>query len=289
MAGATGDLGRRIVTALLARGAEVTALVRHRSSTSNTLVGERVNVVQVDFEREIELAGACEGAACVVSAMSGLREVIIDAQKALVRAAATARCPRFIPSDFASDYLKQPVGWNRNFDLRREFHDWLATEPIAATSILNGMFTDLLTGPAPFVLFPISRVLYWEDADQPLDFTTMDDTAAFTADAALDPSTPRYLRIAGEVLTARSLAEVASEVTGKRFKTLRGGSLHTLERLIGFVKTLSPSPGKVFPPWQGMQYTHDMFAGCAKLHPLDNDRYPELRWTPVRQVLAARG
>jgi hypothetical protein len=29
-----------------------------------------------------------------------------------------------------------------------------------------------------------------------------------------------------------------------------------------------------------------MFSGCAKLEPLDNDRYPEIRWTTVKQFLA---
>jgi hypothetical protein len=36
-----------------------------------------------------------------------------------------------------------------------------------------------------------------------------------------------------------------------------------------------------------MQYLRDMFSGRAKLAPLDNARYPELRWTSVREVLAA--
>jgi len=29
-----------------------------------------------------------------------------------------------------------------------------------------------------------------------------------------------------------------------------------------------------------------MFDGRAKLEPLDNDRYPGMRWTTVREVLA---
>jgi hypothetical protein len=36
-----------------------------------------------------------------------------------------------------------------------------------------------------------------------------------------------------------------------------------------------------------MQYLRDMFGGHVKLAPLDNARFPELRWTPVRAVLAA--
>jgi hypothetical protein len=37
-----------------------------------------------------------------------------------------------------------------------------------------------------------------------------------------------------------------------------------------------------------MQYLRDMFSGLPKLVPLDNDRYPGIRWTPVREVLARR-
>jgi hypothetical protein len=49
------------------------------------------------------------------------------------------------------------------------------------------MFADLLVGPAPVVLFPLRRVVYWCDADQPLDFTTIDNTAAFTAGGSPGP------------------------------------------------------------------------------------------------------
>lgn len=49
-----------------------------------------------------------------------------------------------------------------------------------------------------------------------------------------------------------------------------------------------PTSDEVFPPWQGMQYLHNMFSGLPKLAPLDNTRYPEIRWTPVREVLKSR-
>ena len=32
----------------------------------------------------------------------------------------------------------------------------------------------------------------------------------------------------------------------------------------------------------------NMFDGRAKLEPLDNDRYPSIRWTTARDVLSAR-
>jgi hypothetical protein len=290
LAGATGSLGGRIAHALRERGAPVQALVRPGSAEPGlaALKGWGVETVAVDFGDARALARACEGGSCLVSALSGLRETIVDAQTALLEAALAAGVPRFMSSDYAIDFTKLPPGGNRNLDLRREFAGRLDGAPLAATSVLCGMFTDLLIGPAPVVLFPLRRVVYWCDADQPLDFTTLNDTAAFTAAAALDPTTPRYLRVAGEVLSARGLARAAQEATGRAFGLLRAGGLGRLDTLIKITRTLAPARNEVFPAWQGMQYLRDMFSGLPKLAPLDNDRYPGIRWTPVREVLARK-
>jgi nucleoside-diphosphate-sugar epimerase len=244
--------------------------------------------VEVDFSSVPDLTKACTGADCVVSALSGLRDVIVETQTRLLEAALAAGVPRFIPSDYSIDYTKLPEGSNRNLDLRREFSLRLNKAPIAATSILNGMFTDLLTGQAPVVLFNIKRVVYWGNADQPLDFTTTADTAAFTAAAALDPITPRYLRVAGEVASIRDLKAAATKATGEKFSLLWAGPLGVLGTMTKVTRALMPTSDDVFPPWQGMQYLHNMFTGLPKLEPLDNARYPELRWTSVREVLATR-
>ena len=289
LAGATGDLGSRIARALLDRGVHVRALIRPGSAAekSKVLQQQGVSLVEVDYADISALIKACAGGSCVVSALSGLREVIVDAQTLLLQAAIEAGVPRFIPSDFAIDFTKLPYGTNRNLDFRKEFHERLNKAPIKATSVLNGMFADLLTGQAPVVLFPIKRVVYWENADQLLDFTTIDNTAAFTAAAALDPSTPRYLRIAGDVLNARELKEVASEVSGKKFSLLRAGRLGRLDTIIKVTRALFPQKEEVFPPWQGMQYMRNMFSGLVKLAPLDNTRYPDIHWTSVGDVLSA--
>ena len=290
LAGATGDLGFRIAQSLLNRGAVVRALVRPGNTKPEvtSLRDLGAEIVEVDFNSVTALTKACAGAACVVSAVSGLRDVIVNGQKRLLVAAVAAGVSRFIPSDYSIDYTKLSKGSNRNLDLRREFNQRLDQAPIQATSILNGMFTDLLTGQAPVVLFGLKRVLYYGDADQPLDFTTTANTAEFTAAAALDSTTPRYLRVAGEVATVRGLQAAATAATGQPFKLLRVGPLGVLGAMIKVTKALMPASDDVFPPWQGMQYLHNMFTGRPKLAPLDNARYPDIRWTSVQEVLAIR-
>ena len=274
------------------RGATVRALVRPGKSNSAEATSLRLQgceLVEVDYNNMEQLTQACMGADCVISALSGLREVIVEAQTRLLDAAVAAGVPRFIPSDFSADFTRLPEGSNRNFDLRREFQRRLDQAPIQATSILNGMFMDLLKGQAPVILQGPRRVVYWGNADQPLDFTTMLDTANFTAAAALDPTTPRYLRVAGEVASIRELQADASAATGQQYKLLRVGGLGVLAGMIKVTRTLMPAKDEVFPPWQGMQYLHNMFTGQAKLaEPLDNDRYPDIRWTRVPELLAPK-
>jgi nucleoside-diphosphate-sugar epimerase len=288
VAGATGNLGGQIVTNLVEQGAEVRALVRPTSNaeTVKNLQKQGVTVMTIDVWNVENIAKACMGASCVVSAMSGLREVILDAQKVLLDAAVAAGIPRFIPSDYALDFTKFEDGSNRNLDLRREFHTHLDKAPIKATTIFNGAFMDMLTGQMPMILFSKKRVFHWGNGNQRMDFTTIKDIATFTAHAAMDDTTPRFLRIAGEQLSASEIKKVVSEVSGEKYSMLRPGGLGMFGFIIKMTRFFAPGKGELYPAWQGMQYMHNMLDGRALMNPLDNNRYPNMRWTKVRDVLA---
>lgn len=288
LAGATGDLGERILRALLARKTRVRAIVRRGAANASVkaLHNLGVEVAEVSFDRPAELERACADGACVISALSGLDDVIQEAQGALLKAAVAVGVPRFFPSDFSSDFMRLPAGHNRNLDLRRSFHERLEQAEIASTGIFCGAFADLLLGKAPIVLFKLRRVLYWADADQPLDFTTKDDVAAFTAAAALDDETPEALHVAGDRISARQISQVLSEITGHDYPLVKGGSLRRLELLSKATRAAFPGGKALYPAWQGMQYLHDMFSGWSLHEHLDNARYPDIRWTSARDVLA---
>jgi uncharacterized protein YbjT (DUF2867 family) len=288
VAGATGNLGGRIVRALREQGATITALVRQGTAPEKLARLQKlgVTIASVDLNSTSQLKEACSGASCVVSALAGLADVIVDTQSVLLGAAVEARVPRFIPSDFSIDFTKFPPGENRNLDLHRDFHKRLKQAPIAATSIFNGAFTELLVGQMPLILFKFRRVLYWGSADQRMDFTTIDNTAAFTARVALDPSAPRFLHIAGDRISARELTAVVSEVTGKQFRLLRPGGLGMLGTLIKVAHMVAPREKELYPAWQGMQYMRNMFDGRTSQEPLDNLRYPGILWSTTRDVLS---
>ena len=226
LAGAGGDLGGRIAKALVARGATVHALVRPglKSDEAQRIEATGATLVEADPANISAMATACAGASCVVSALNGVRKVMIDRQSVLLEGAVKAGVPRFIPSDYSADFTRTRPGDNRNFDLRREFMAVVDRAPVKATSVLNGAFMDMLGAEMPIIQPSIRRVLYWQDADQPLDFTTKDDTAGYVAAVAMDDNTPRILRIAGDVVSARDIARTMGEVTGERYRTLWAGS-----------------------------------------------------------------
>ncbi len=288
LAGASGDLGFRILKNLHAQGAKVNCLIRPGASDAvrARLRDFAAELREADTTDDKSLAKACAGADVVVSAVAGLRPVMIDFQSRLLSAAIAAGVPRFIPSDFSIDFCKIPSGDNRNLGIRKEFGAYRDSHSkIRATSVLNGAFMDMLTGAAPFILFPLKRILCWGDPNQLLDFTTIDNTAAFTAFAALDNEAPRYLRIAGEELSANKLAAIMTELSGKRYGILRPGGPGALKAIITVLKTISPSHDVLYPAWQGMQYMQNMYDGRCKFESLDNSRYP-VTFTGARTLLA---
>jgi len=288
VAGATGNLGLRIVKALVKEDAEVRVLVRSDGDIEKvkTLKKLGAKIYKVNNWNLEELKTACLGISCVVSSLAGLRDVVIDAQKVLLDAAIAAGVPRFIPSDYSLDFTKFSYGENRNLDLRREFHEYLDNTPISATSIFNGAFTELLTNEMPMILFKQKMILYWENADYKWGFTTMDNTAEYTAKVALDSDTPRYLRIAGDLISPSEVKAVATEVTGQKFRLFRPGGQWLLGIFIKIARTLAPGEKELYPAWQGMQYMNNMIDERSKIEKLDNNRYAEIQWTKVKEVLS---
>jgi hypothetical protein len=215
-----------------------------------------------------------------------LHDAIVDSQIKLLDAALAAGVPRFIPSDYSADFTKLSAGDNRNFDLRKEFHQYLDKSPIAATSIMNGAFADILSYGTPLYDVKNYSVGYWGDKyDWKIDFTTMDNTADYTAAAAIDSTTPRILRIASFQISPNELVAVGTEVKQTQFKIIPMGSMADFSASNKQERSAHPEGEKeLYPSWQNKQYLHSMFS--VQNIPLDNDRYPDIQWTSAFDVIS---
>ncbi len=281
VAGATGNLGIRICEALLTRGASVKAIVRESTDTDKIeLLKELgVEVKIIDLNNIDAICTECENIQCVVSALAGLGEVIIDLQTKILDGAIKAGVPRFIPSDFCTDYNYLHEGENRNFDLRRTFKKYLDGSPIRATSIFNGCFADILKYNTPILNLKDKSIGYWGDrSDWKLDFTTMDNTASFTAEAALDNTAPRDLQIASFQISPNMIFDDVKEITRQTF------NLHpitTLEHFADYIKKQRADDpageNELYAKFQQGQYMYSMFT--TQHNHLANDRYEGIVWT----------
>ncbi len=283
VAGATGNLGFRICKEFIKNNVYVRAIVRAGSSTGkvDSLAKMGVEIVSVTQFNKAELTAACRGAECVVSAITGLHDVIVNAQMELLHAAVAAGVPRFIPSDFSSDFTAMPEGENRNFDLRKEFQSHLDSSPIQATSVFNGCFADILRYDTPLFNVKAQTVAYYGDkTDWPIDFTTMDDTAAFTAKAALDATAPRFLRIASFSFSPNDLVALSEQYKSQKFELTDMGSMEGFSAYNKIQRAQNPAgEEELYPRWQQAQYVYSMF--LVHHEQLDNSRYPGLVWSKV--------
>ena len=154
IAGATGNLGTKLVHFLLEKNATVKAIVRQKTDAGKIalLTEKGVEVSQIDMTDSDAIAQVCQGAGCVVSTLAGFRDTIVDAQEILLDGAVKAQVPRFIPSDYCTDFTNLIPGQNRNLDARRDFHHVLNKADIRPTSVFNGAFMELTTGDMPLIL-----------------------------------------------------------------------------------------------------------------------------------------
>jgi len=287
VAGATGNLGNRICRELVKVGATVKAIVRDSTDLDKIEILEKIGVeVRVIDLNDIDAISAeCKNVNCVVSALAGLGDVIIDLQKKILDGAIKAGVPRFIPSDFCTDYNDLKEGENRNFDLRRTFKKYIDQSPIRATSIFNGCFADILKYNTPILNLKDKSIGYWGDkSDWKLDFTTMDNTASFTAETALDESAPRDLQIASFQISPNMISDHVIEITGQEYNLHQ---LSTLENFAEYIKKQRADDpageNELYAKFQQGQYMYSMFT--TQHNDLANDRYENIVWTASTDYL----
>jgi uncharacterized protein YbjT (DUF2867 family) len=286
--GASGRLGSKIVRELVALD-HIQVRASHRAGAKPeavaTLRDLGAELVIADLDDEDSLRRACEGIDVVVSAVIGLRDVIVDGQSRLVRAAEAAGVPRMLPSDYAIDFFATRDGDNRNLDLRRELAGIIDASQVRATSVLGGAFMDLLVFGAmgPDLKTGVFRV--WGDPDQPYDFTWTDDLARYIAAVAIDTESPRVVRVAGDTKSPREIAAIVEDVRRMPVTLEIAGSLADLDAMIAKLRAAAPAPTEMFPRWQQLQYTRDMASGRGKLSPLDNGRFPAIHPLGIAALL----
>ncbi|KAK1528175.1 hypothetical protein CPAR01_12733 [Colletotrichum paranaense] len=183
VAGATGNVGRPTLKALLADGFDVTVLVRKQG-----IFPDGVNVKVVDFTSFDAIRDALQGHQAFVDCTL----VHDDTPTRLIDAAAAARVYRFIPSDFSLDFNNRNVHSVPVF-FKKDMNDMHLLKKCEETGmtwsvICNGAFLDwnLRTGFMNIDIYN-KKVDYINEGENVHVWTTLESTGKAVSRALLHP------------------------------------------------------------------------------------------------------
>ncbi len=286
LAGSTGMFGSRIAHHLLAESDIALRLLlrapvplgsaKARAVDALTARGALVVVGYVTDPPSLDAATA--GVDVVVSALQGGPEVIVDGQIALAEAAVRAGVRRFLPSDFAIDLFSAPEGAPQS-DMRRRAARAIDALPMQVVHVLNGAFMDMMLDPSSPGPIDVAAgtITVWGTGDELFDLTTLEDTARFTARLATDPEDVSGVRsVSGARTSFNAIAEETERLTGAPLNRHVLGSADDLRRVVDAAE----DPWSVVMQW----YLLSMLT-VAPFLTTDNDRYPDVRPTGLREYL----
>jgi len=289
LAGATGMLGARVAHHLLeGEDADLKLLVRpealhdpSKRAVLDPLVDRGAQLVEGDVTDPESLDRPTRGVDVVVSALQGGREVIVDGQVALARAASANGARRMLPSDYALDLFKAPPGEHLPFDERREADEAIAALGMEHVHVLSGAFLDMLAMPGAIVQFDDDAgvATLWGSGDERFEATSVDDTARYIARVALDPSVPSgKFAVAAQRLSLGDIVSTVERTSGRRYARRSRGTPQDLRTHIAGQRQAGDEMGATMAT-----YVLYMLTGEASLDDLQNDRYPDIRPTTLEQ------
>jgi nucleoside-diphosphate-sugar epimerase len=280
VAGASGWLGAKIATQLVALGATPQLMLRGgkshpKASDLAHLTTQGAQIIEGDLNDAPSLRRATQDVDIIISAVQGGPDVIIDGQVNLAKAALENGVRGMFTSDYAVRFDGVSPAQHLFLGWRAQANVAIGELGLAQTSTFNGAFMEMLAQDFfGLIDWRARTVRYWGEADQPYDFTQTDDVARFVVAHALDSTAPSGpFEIVGQTASPRQLAEIASSIAGSTFELVPLGDLSLLDQEISSRQAASPSDPT---SWAGLQYHRLMANGLGKLQTPQNARFPDI-------------
>lgn len=294
VAGATGMLGGRIAHHLVRQPGVRLRLLAREAAFADPAKKEGLRALEAqgattalgDLSDPDALRRATAGADVVVSAVQGGRDTIVDGQLALARAAHEQGVWRILPSDFALDPFAAVPGEHPAFDLRREADEAIAGLGLEHVHVLGGAFLDGVVGMG--FDHDARTVSHWGTGDEVFEATTVEDTARFTARAAVDRDLiSGSFPIVGDRVSPNRMTDVVERLTGARYTRTSNGSLDDLRRRLEQARDRGDVQGQTYAA-----YLLYMASGQTRVTDPQNAHYPDIQAETfedvARRVLTAR-
>ncbi|KAH7371420.1 hypothetical protein BKA66DRAFT_186593 [Pyrenochaeta sp. MPI-SDFR-AT-0127] len=299
IAGATGNVGQKLITSLLKRGHQVRGLGRSPSKLPSGLSNQLESFVDSTAYHDIPaLDKACAGVDAVICAYLGIPELLLEGQLLLLRAAERAGVQKFVAASWSHDWRGTPLGQMDSYDDHITF-----ANHVEVTSTLKPIF--VFTGALGEVLFsaegrvdftPKSNgsldsknriVEVWGDGKTKWRWTSESDAAEFTAAIlSLPASSPlsnkQYWNVASGMDSLEDIARIYGEVRGCEMLVKHRGSVEDL-RKIAYTARVKSARNRW---WEYIMYFYVLYAadGTWEIEEVDNED-TGVKGTSMREFL----
>lgn len=276
LVGATGMFGSRIAHHLLEQpDARLRVLLREGGSTDKqravtAFLDRGAEVTFGDLSDRDSLDRATQGVDVIVSAIQGGSDVIVDGQMALAEIGMHNGVRRILPSDYALDLFKATPGEHMMFDLRRDADEAISATGIEHVHVLQGAFMEMFEPGMGTIDYDGGVVTFWGDGAQPIEVTSVEDTARMVAHVALDRSVGRgKFAFAGDRVSILDATRAIEAATGLRFERHSRGSESDLRAAHANASADTSNPYAAIM----LAYQLYMLTGQTALSDLQNERY----------------
>ncbi|KAL4905042.1 hypothetical protein BDW74DRAFT_18531 [Aspergillus multicolor] len=249
LAGATGNLGKPILRALLDANYTVTVLSRIGGNSAKLQTHPNLTIKEVDFTSTDLLTNALKAADAEV-VISCLATSAIGSQNPLIDASVAAGVKRFIPAEFGMD-SRNPLSVQLPVCAPKAATQRYLDEKVAAnpgftwTGIANGIFLDWCLEAGIILDFKQHAATLYNGGDVPFSATLLKDVAKAVVGVIehQDKTANRIVYVHSARVTQNQLIRYATDKDGVEWDTtvkatedLRQESLTELERPGGDVE-----------------------------------------------------
>jgi uncharacterized protein YbjT (DUF2867 family) len=262
--GGTGMLGRQVISALLARGKPVRALVRPASDAAAlTKVG--VEIARGDMMEPASLLPALDGVDAVITTAAGYTrhskgdtaEIDTIGNQNLIDAASQTGVRRFVlTSILTSDQTPHvPHFWHKKLA-----EDRLEEKGVPLVSLRPGAFLDMITrmrGDS----FAKGRIMWFGSPTIPLTFVLSEDVAGYLADAVDVPGVEGQRIDIGwdRAVSVSEVAQIAGRLLGReiRVRAIPAAVVNGLATVVGKFSPMVNDMGAMMRWFQTGRYVAD--------------------------------
>ncbi|KAI9162723.1 MFS general substrate transporter [Paramyrothecium foliicola] len=216
LAGATGQLGTRILAALIATGRfKITVLTRNAATAS---CPDGVIVKEVDYSSIESLTDAIKGQDAVIDSTYSYES---EAPRRLIDAVIAAGVYRYIPPEFGSDPKSEAVQalpfFQRKTETAKYLQERLKNSYLTWTAVACGPFLEALgDGGLGIDLRAKKIAMFGQDGHITTPFSTLEAIGKATAQVLLHPeeTSNRVVYISSVALSQKRLVGLALEALG---------------------------------------------------------------------------